>query len=336
VRAIVFSIESSIINPFMPNLARTTPRPAVRAAAPSSKTKVLLVRQPVKSVRKSDEPDRTMLRLVIGVIVALGTISAVWLIGYLGFRLGFADLVRVRELQLDAGGGLATGTLMLISMPQIILQAGIDQPIWLMVGFWLIAIPAAVLGGIRPSAPGGPRPKAALVAMSYFGAIAAVINSVALIAWTVSPYRNDLLRELPFDPADAASWLADLQTAGGLDVLGTIAASLWVVVAMRLHIPIWLRGLSASACYFALVVTAVAMSMSNAAASMISADRSVFFLDDGSIETRLVLGHTPRALATLNVRDGRTFVELRDRSEVLEVVGKQSILEFLGDRAPSE
>src|SRR5688500_9156649 len=117
----------------MPNIARTTPRPAVRAGAAAAKTKILLVRQPVKSVRKSDEPDRAMLRLALGVIIALGTLAAIWLLGYLGFRLGFADLVRVRELQLDVGGGLANGTLMLISMPQVILQAGIEKPEWLMV-----------------------------------------------------------------------------------------------------------------------------------------------------------------------------------------------------------
>src|SRR5688572_19993570 len=111
----------------MTNLARTTPRPPARAAS-SSKTKVLLVRQPVKSVRRSDEPDRAAYQLALGVIVALGIIGAVWLMGFLGYRLGFADLIRVRDLELDVGGGLATGTLMLISMPRVILQAGIDQP----------------------------------------------------------------------------------------------------------------------------------------------------------------------------------------------------------------
>lgn len=320
----------------MPNIARTTPRPAVRTSAPSSKTKVLLVRQPVKSVRKSDEPDRTMLRLAIGLIVALGTIAAVWLIGHLGFRLGFADAVRVRELQLDAAGGLATGTLMLISMPQMILQAGIDQPIGLMAGFALIAIPSAILGAIGPSAPGGPKPKPAVVAMSLMGAIVAVLNGMGMIAWTISPYRNNLMYELPFNPAAAQTWLANLQTVGGLDVLGAIAAALWVVVAMRLRVPLWLRGISVSACFFALVVMTVAMSMSNATASMISVDRSVFFLDDGSLETRLVIGDTPHALATLTVRGDQTFIELRSRPETLEIVGKQSIVEYLRQQAPRE
>src|SRR5688572_8669060 len=151
----------------MTSITRTTRRPAVRAGAAASKTKILLVRQPVKSVRRSDEPDRAALRLAIGVIVGIGSIAAVWLMGYLGFRLGFSELMRVRELELGGGGGLATGAMMLITMPQVILQAGIEQPAWLMIGFVLIAIPAASLGAIKPVAPGGPRPKPAIVFVSF-------------------------------------------------------------------------------------------------------------------------------------------------------------------------
>jgi hypothetical protein len=320
----------------MPNLTRTTPRPAVRTGAAASKTKVLLVRQPVKSVRKSDEADRAALQLAIGVITALGIIAVVWIMGYLGYRLGFADLVRVRELQLDLGGGLTVGTMMLISIPRVIVQAGVANPELLMVGFAAIAIPAASLGGIKPSAPGGPRPKPAVVVLSFAGAAFAVVNSLMLIGWTVSPFRNERMRELPVRPEEAMQWLADLQLVGGLDVLGTIAAALWVVVAMRLTIPLWLRGLSASACFFALVVVAVAMSMSNATVSQLTADRSVFFLDDNSLEARLMLGNTSHSIATLNMRDSRSYVELRARPEVLEVVGKQSIIEYLDERKPRE
>jgi hypothetical protein len=297
---------------------------------------VLLVRQPVKSVRKSDEADRAALQLAIGVITALGIIAVVWIMGYLGYRLGFADLVRVRELQLDLGGGLTVGTMMLISIPRVIVQAGVANPELLMVGFAAIAIPAASLGGIKPSAPGGPRPKPAVVVLSFAGAAFAVVNSLMLIGWTVSPFRNERMRELPVRPEEAMQWLADLQLVGGLDVLGTIAAALWVVVAMRLTIPLWLRGLSASACFFALVVVAVAMSMSNATVSQLTADRSVFFLDDNSLEARLMLGNTSHSIATLNMRDSRSYVELRARPEVLEVVGKQSIIEYLDERKPRE
>lgn len=320
----------------MPELARTPSRPPARVTPQPTKTKVLLVRQPVKSVRKSDEVDRTSLRLAIGVITALGIVAAVWLLGYLGYRLGFAPLMRVPDLMVEGGSGLATGTLMLISLPRVILQAGIAQPMWLMLGFAMIAIPAASLGAIGPTAPGGPRPKPAAVFISFAGSIAASLNALALLAWTVAPYRNHLINELPYEPAEASQWLADLQTVGGLDILATIAAALWVVVVMRLAIPLWLRGVSASACLFALVVIAVAMSMTNAAVAQITAARSVFFLDDASLETRLVLGFTPRSFVTLNVSGNRSIVELRDRPAVLEVIRTQSIVDYLEELAPRE
>src|SRR5688572_26732260 len=97
----------------MANLARAKPRPPVRsiAAPPPSKTKILLVRQPVKSVRRSDEPDRTPVRLAIGVITAIGVVGVVWLMGYLGWRLGFAPIMRVPDLRIEGSGGIATGTL---------------------------------------------------------------------------------------------------------------------------------------------------------------------------------------------------------------------------------
>jgi hypothetical protein len=324
------------MEPVITTLTRPTPRPAARPVPPASKTKILLVRQPVKSVRRSDEPSRAGLHLAIGVIVGLGSLAALWLMGGIGFRLGFADLMRIRELQIDPEGGLAAGALMLMGIPNVILQAGIEQPMWLMIGFALIAIPAASLGAIKPASPGGPRPKPAIVFISFAGAAFAMLNSLALIAWTVSPYRATLISGLPLSAADAQSWLTSLQIAAGLDVLSCISAALWVVVIMRLNIPVWLRGLGAAACFCALVAAAAAMAMSNVSASQLNAERSVCFLDDGSLQTRLVLGYSPHSLAALNVRDSRTLIELRDRPEVLEIIGKQSIVEFLQDRSHRE
>lgn len=315
---------------FMPNLTRTQTRSPVASA--KNRTKVLLVRQPVKSVRKSDEADPTAVRLFIGVIVAVGVVGALWLMGYLGFRLGFAPLVRVPDLSVDAGGGILTGVMMLIAMPQVILQAGLGQTGLMMAGFFLIAIPGASLGAIQPSAPGGPKPKLATLIISYTGAIFAMLNGIALLWWTASPTRAGFIAPLPADPAEAAKWLEGLQTVSGLDVLGTMSAALWVVVTMRLRVPLWLKGLSASACMFTLVVVAVAMSMSNGAASQIAAERSVFFLDEGSPEDRLVLGYTPQAQAALSVRDYKSAVEVRDRPAVLKVVGTQSIVQYLKER----
>ncbi len=362
----------------MPNISRAQPRPPVRAAvSPQAKTKILLVRQPMKSVRRSDEPDRTPVRLAIGVIVALGTVGVVWLMGYLGWRLGFAPIMRVPDLSIEPSGGLATGTLMLIGLPRVVLEAGIEQPMWLMAGMALICIPAACLGAVKTPVHGGPKPKPAIVVLQHTGAIFAMLNAIGLMWWTISPLRNALVTELPFDPAQAETWLRNLRLVGGLDTFGVVAAAVWVVLAMRLSVPLWLRSLSSTVCMFVLVVMTVAFSISNATIAQFTLARSVFFDDEGSIDVQLIVGATPDYLVSLHVQqatelrvgesaenvaavdgdasdgalDGaiddpnalpapRTapaanpVIEMTDRPARLTVVGRQSIVNFLLERAP--
>jgi hypothetical protein len=358
----------------MPNIARAQPRPPVRASA-QPKTKILLVRQPVKSVRRSDEGDRTPVRLAIGVIVALGTVGVVWLMGYLGWRLGFAPIMRVPDLSIESSGGIATGVLMLIGLPRVVLEAGIEQPMWLMAGMALICVPAACLGAVKTPVQGGPKLKPAVIVLLYTGAVFAMLNAFALMWWTISPLRGALVTELPFDPSQAADWLRNLRLVGGLDTFGVIAAAVWVVLAMRLPIAMWLRALSSTVCMFVLVVMTVAFAISNATIAQITADRSVYFDDEGSVDARLIVGNIPEYLVSLHVERGvalrvgepggqeetgedalpsviendpnampaprttpavNAVIEMSDRPARLTVVGRQSIVDYMIARTPRE
>ncbi len=312
-------------------------RPLVRSTtrAGSSRTKILLVRQPVRSVRQSDEPDGRGLRLAVGVTATVGLLGGLWVMGFLGFRLGFAPAVRVPELMGGLGDGLATGTIMMISIPRVIIRAGMAEPGWLMAGFALIAVAAAGISAVGPRTPGGPRPSAAAVTFSRAGAIGAAINTFLLIWWTGSGLRNGKVGDLPFElePQNTALWVDNLRTVAGLDVLAVIAAAVWVVLVLRLAIPVWLRVIAATASFFALGVVMVAMAMSNAAAAQIEAPRSLVFLGDGSLGAALLLGFTPHHAATLRVDAGAAVVELHDRSTVMTVIGRQSIVGRLEDAA---
>ncbi len=310
-------------------------RPLVRSTtrAGSSRTKILLVRQPVRSVRQSDEPDGRGLRLAVGVTATVGLLGGLWLMGFLGFRLGFAPAVRVPELMGGLGDGLATGTIMMISIPRVIIRAGMAEPGWLMAGFALIAVAAAGISAVGPRTPGGPRPSAAAVTFSRAGAIGAAINTFLLIWWTGSGLRNGKVGDLPFEPQHTALWLDNLRTVAGLDVLAVIAAAVWVVLVLRLAIPVWLRVIAATASFFALGVVMVAMAMSNAAAAQIEAPRSLVFLGDGSLGAALLVGFTPHHAATLRVDAGAAVVELHDRSTVMTVIGRQSIVGLLEEAA---
>lgn len=309
----------------MKPLVRTNPQPS------AARTKILLVRPSggIRSVRKSDEPDRAVFKLALGVVVAAGVVFGVWLMGYIGFRLGFAPLIDVPQLQLDIGSGLVTGTIMLISIPRVIIMAGLAEPLWLMVAFAMIAIPAAGISAARPRTPGGPRPSAAAVVFSNAGAVAAALNALVVIWWIASATRIARIDQLRHDPRDTVQWLADLTSVAGLDVLAVIASAAWVVLVLRLSIPMWLRALSATAAFFTLLAATVAMSMSNAAAAELQKNRSEVFFDDGSVNTRLLLGSTPGGLATLRVDAGVAIVELQENKGTMTVVGRQSIVSVL-------
>ncbi len=304
-------------------------KPIVRPDKPEESGQPVVVMRPTRSVRPGDHPDRTALRLAIGVVATLGLICTVWLMGYLGFRLGFAPLIDVPNLQVPPGTGLVTGTLILINVPRVIILAGIAEPAWLMIGFAIIAVPAAGLGAARPRTPGGPWPSRMETAFSYAGAIGAALNTLVLVAWTASDRRTAQIDQLRVDPWETESWLADLTAVAGIDALALIAAGLWVVLVLRLPIPTWMRAMAGAASCFALVVVMVAMSMSNAAVVELQKSRSEVFLDDGSVDTRLVLGSTPDHLATFRLDQGIAVIELSEQPGTMTVIGRHSIVSML-------
>jgi hypothetical protein len=312
-------------------MSTLTTRPKSRPGMP--KSKVLLVRQPVRQVRRASMPDRTPMRLALGVVIAIGVVAVVWLMGHLGYQLGFAPLVHVPNLLDQLDTGLATGTLILISSPQMVFEAGLAQPFWLMLGFTVIAIPAAGLAAAKPVAPGGPRPKREVAMIAGSGAVIAVACNCMLIWWTASANRLALVQSIPADPHEIARWQTDLQVVAGLDILSVVAAALWVVLVMRLPIAIWLKAIAASAAFFTLVVVTVAMSITNGAAAQIRAPRALAMLP-GDGKMCLLIGSTPQHLATLVVEDERTRIELRSMPEVIDITGRQTIVRYVETFTP--
>jgi hypothetical protein len=307
----------------MPNLTRGATRPS------STRSRLLLVRQPVRSVRRHHEHDRTPMRLAIGVLVAFGTVAAVWLMGSLGYRLGFAPIMHVPEMAGGAGTGLAIGTLVVIAFPRLVFEAGLARPMWLMLGFALIAMPAAGLGAARPPVPGGPRPKSSVTAIASAGGVIAMISACLLIWWTGSPERRGLLRAMPLDPLAAPAWHDDLQTVAGLDVLALICAALWVVLVLRLPIALWLRAIAASATFFTLVVMFVGTAISATTATQVGTGRSLCALGDDGGTPRIILGSTAHHMATVVVNGDRAVVELRNHPDAIAVHGRDSIVGYL-------
>jgi hypothetical protein len=290
------------------------------------------------SRRRVDAPaDPLPIRLLIGLIAGVGVVALAWLMGAIGHRLGFAMAMRVPELDTGGTRALVTGIMLLVSVPRLVLEAGIRQPIWLLAGFFLLAIPAAGLAAARPREPGGPPPNPVYVAMANIGAVVAMLTAAGLLWWTGSPVRTTLMRPMPMDPAEAATWPVDLATAAGLDVLAVVAAGLWIVLVFRLPVPTWLRALSATFGFFALVVTTVALSISGATASQVNAQRSaVRDQAAGPGADRppvLLIGRSGDREAVLVSTGGRLEVELREPPAELRVVGRASIAAVARDAA---
>jgi len=280
-------------------------------------------------VRAIQGRSRTPLRLAFGLTVTVGVVAVVWLMGFLGLSVGFAPLLGLPLLEWGPGVGLVTGMHMLAAVPRVIIQAGVGAPTWLIIGFMLVAFPAAGITAAGPHPTGGSLHPSIAMVFSWAGAAGAALNAAAITWWTASQTRGDMIEGLPAHADQTESWLDNLQTAAGLDVVAVIASVLWVVLVMRLAIPAWLRALAASAGFVGLVVAAVAMSMSNGAATEFQKARSVVTFHDGPSEARLLVGFTPNHAVTLHLAHGAARIELHDATTTMIVVGNRSIAEMM-------
>src|SRR5690554_2571473 len=112
-----------------------TPRPV------GPRTRVLIVRQPMKTVGRADDHSRLPIKLALGVIITIAIVAGVWLLGALGHRLGFASVARVPELSIDPAAALANGAQMLVFAPVMIIHAGLEYLGALMLAFATVIIP---------------------------------------------------------------------------------------------------------------------------------------------------------------------------------------------------
>ncbi|MCA9286141.1 MAG: hypothetical protein KDA22_13030 [Phycisphaerales bacterium] len=311
----------------MPDLSRQV------GPGPSAKPKLLIVRQPVRSVRPSDLPSPAPFRLAVVTVCVGGGIGAAWLLGHLGFRIGFAPAVGIPDLLAGPAEGLSGGVRQLLGSAALVFRAGLVQPMLLLAGFLAIAAPAAGLAATRPLRPGGPRPSAAAVALSTIAAVAAIAIGALLIVWTAVPVRLDALATMPTRSTDAADWIAGVRMTAGADTLASTAAVVWTVLVFRLAVPRWLRTLAATTMVAASIVTVLAWAASSAIAVEIARPRPLVDLGAGR-GGGLVLGYTPGHAVLLRRSGDRLVVDLRPDDETMRVTGRASAAALL--EAPSD
>lgn len=292
-----------------------------------SRPRIFLVRQNARSVRPGDARSPLPVRLAIGVIVGAGTIILAWLIGTIGLRLGFAPLIHVPGLDVSVVDGLTATVLIAMSVPATIIRTGVEHPMLMMLCYALIALPAGCLAGARTATPGGPRPHPLSIIFAYTVAVLSAAQACALVWWAVSSFRTALISPLPVHTVEVAEWFTSIRAAAGLDMLACIIAALWVVLIMRVAIPLWLRALCAPAALIALVVVSIAMSMTNTTVSQMQAPRMItgHEMNEGG---SLIIGRVDGQRVVLSRAGEELVIELHAPPAASRITGRESILTF--------
>lgn len=300
-----------------------TPRPV------GPRTRVLIVRQPMKSVSRADDHSGFPVKLALGVIITIAILVGVWLLGALGHRLGFAAAARVPELSIDPAAALANGAQMLVYAPVMIIHAGLEYLGALMLAFVAVIIPAAGLAAARPTIPGGPRQSQLGVTFSMIGAITAGVSALCVVWWSASPMRSGLIGDLPIRLGDVPTWIADLRAVAGLDTMAVLASALWVVLIFRLTLPLWLKALTVTASLAAATIALACFATSVGSVTGMQTGKSLCIFGEQSDQWRLSLGSTRQQIATMRVDGTSIIIELRDEPSRLDVIDSISVVEFL-------
>lgn len=271
---------------------------------------------------------RWLVTLAIG--AALAT-AALWLLGTLGLRLGYGAALSIPALD-DGSTGIVGAIAMLGALPDCILAAGLERPVLLLGGFGSLACPAACLAAVIALRVTAARPGRTSAPIAALGAVIACIGAALALWWLMSSARGALFVPLPAAANDLESWLTGVQVAAGVDVLLGVSVLLWCVLALVLHLPLWIRSIAGAA-----TITALAMMFTGAAASLgvasgavqqrpvlwSSADRSGD--DAGSI----LLGTVGDERLTARSSGGAVLLRLEPPNSRSYVSGRHGLVEFL-------
>jgi len=305
----------------------------VRAPSPQPvgpRTRVLVVRQPVRSVSQASEGSRIMGRIVLATVITAGALLLLWMLGMLGHRLGFAVHMRVPELVQHPTAAFADGVRMIINGPETIIEAGINRVVWLLLAFLAIAAPAAGLAASQPYVAGGPKQSQLAVTFSWIGAIAAIVAALLIVWWSASPARRALIGELPYNAEQVDAWLAQLRTAAGLDALALLSAVLWVILLFRLKLPTWLNALSVTLTLAGAAIAFASFSVSAGSVAGVQSPRSVCIIDGQFNQPHLLIGSTEQQIATVRVQEPNVVtVQLTDRPSTIDIKASMPIADFL-------
>jgi len=259
--------------------------------------------------------------------ISAATLIGVLIVGAVGRQTGL-------DLWLGAGASVQSldttfvdGMRFPMSLLCSIYETGVNQPLFFGLAM-LILIPAvAGLAAARPMRPGDVARSASIrvVGLLTLGILIAadVIIGVVLL----SRNHPDLEASLSTE-----SWLADLQAMAASDGIATVLAILLAVLAFRLPLDRWACALGGTIAITTAIASLCVSAASTSIVDGVTRDRPMV-RPVGSEATSIVLGR----LATggtlhLDLAPPHDLRISRDEDDVLEVVGRESIVGVWSDR----
>ena len=221
---------------------RELARPRPERRAEQDRTRVVLVRQPVKDVSSSNEGDG-FLRMTVGLFSIVVLVAAMLLaLGALGSSLGFSDALGLPHQATGLVASFIEGTAMVASFPSIIRAAGNNAVLLPLFGLVFIGLPCALLVLARPRIPGARPPRQGVRMLSDLGALLGVLIGLVAVIWCVLPWRAAVVDGLPADMTAYGSWRDSLDFIAANDIFLFISLLLWCVLGFRFSLPRWGRA----------------------------------------------------------------------------------------------
>ena len=147
-------------------MTRELARPRPGRRPDQDRTRVVLVRQPVKDVSQDADRD-VLLRYIVAafsLVVLLGSLLVA--LGALGGTLGFEDALGPPRRHLNLTTSFIEGTATVGAIPSIVLRASDIAVLLPLFGFISVGIPAALLALARPRVPGARLPRQGIRTLS--------------------------------------------------------------------------------------------------------------------------------------------------------------------------
>ena len=310
-------------------VSRELVRPRPERRGDQDRTRVVLVRQPVKDVSQEVGRDSLIRYIIVAfaLVVLLG--SMLIALGALGATLGFEDALGLPRRHINLTTSFIEGTATVAAIPSIILNAGESAVLLPVLGLISVGIPAALLALARPRIPGARPSRPGIRALSATGAVIAVCVAVAAVVWCVVPWRVSIVEQMDTKGYTYLQWRSFLELISGIDTFVFVSLVLWCVLGFRFPLPRWGRAFTTVILLAATATIFVAMSTSTGTTRGLDAKRPLVAESNG-----LLLGEVGSGRLVATVVEGRVRSSIETGS--LNFIGRSSLDKELRQASTSQ